>query len=439
MFSELIKRYKLAIAFLGDILIFFVSMVVVLYGRYGNKGFTKQFLIHRDPLLVVLVIWLVIFYISNLYTYKAFSNILEITRRLTVTLTLSFFVTITVFYIFSRFFELTPKANLVMFTVTFGILDIFWRYLLRKVFIQKNHRSNILILASSPLIKTVTEYINTHPQLGYSIFLFNSDINTLTEVIRKNAITAVIINGQSLKNNTVARILYGLLPRQVEIIMFTDFYESLFGCIPLSEIEEEWFIREITENKNIYESVKRLVEMILIIITAPITILLIVITGFLVALTSKGPIIYKQERMGKNNQPFILYKFRTMKIDRDGPLWTTEGDDRLTTVGKFLRYTHLDEVPQLLNVIKGDISFIGPRPERTKLVELYKQIPYYEVRHIIKPGIIGWAQLNYRPSTSLAEAEKKFQFDLYYLKNRSFILDLFIFLKTIRTIFLKTA
>ena len=124
-----------------------------------------------------------------------------------------------------------------------------------------------------------------------------------------------------------------------------------------------------------------------------------------------------------------------MKIGQAGPLWTVENDSRLTSIGRFLRHTHLDELPQLFNVLKGDISFVGPRPERTKLVTLYEQIPYYEIRHIIKPGIIGWAQLNYKASTSIDEAQKKFQFDLYYLKNRSFILDLFIILKTIQTIF----
>jgi exopolysaccharide biosynthesis polyprenyl glycosylphosphotransferase len=435
MLSEIIKRHKLNIAFLGDILVFFLSMLIVLYGRYGNSEFTAQFSVHKTPFIIVLILWLIIFYISNLYTYKAFHNILEITKRLTTTLVISFFITITIFYIFSRFFYLTPKANLVMFTITFGILDIAWRYLLMKVFIRKTNSSNVLMLASSPLVKTVTDHINNHPQLGYSIHLFNPNENNLIQAIKKNNITTIIIDGQSLKNEVTAKTLYRLLPKQIEIIMFTDFYESLFGCIPLSEIEEEWFIREITDNKNIYESVKRLVEIISVIITAPITIPIMIITGFFVAITSRGPIIYKQERMGKNNRPFILYKFRTMKIDQAGPLWTEENDTRITFIGKFLRHTHLDEVPQLVNVLKGDISVVGPRPERTKLVKMYEQIPYYEIRHIIKPGIIGWAQLNYKPSASVEEAEKKFQFDLYYLKNRSFILDLFILLKTINKVF----
>ena len=435
MIKELLKRHKLSIAFLGDILVFLLSITIVLYGRYGNSGFMAQFSVHKTPFLIVLILWLVIFYISNLYTFKAFHNILEITRRITTTLSISFFITITIFYIFSRFFELTPKANLIMFTITFGILDIAWRYLLMKVFIRKTNSSNVLILATSPLVETVTNHINSHPQLGYTIHPYDPNINNLIQAIKKNNITTIVIDGQSLKNDITAKTLYRLLPKQIEIIMFTDFYESLFGCIPLSEIEEEWFIREITDNKNIYESAKRVAEIISVIITLPLTIPIIIITGLLVGITSRGPVIYKQERMGKNNQPFILYKFRTMKTDQAGPLWTTENDSRITLIGKLLRRTHLDEVPQLLNVLKGDISVVGPRPERTKLVKLYEQIPYYEIRHIIKPGIIGWAQLNYKPSASLEEAEKKFQFDLYYLKNRSFILDLFILIKTIRTVF----
>ncbi len=435
MIKEIIKKHKLAIAFLGDIFVFFLSMAIVLYGRYGNSDLVAQFKVHFSPFLIVLVIWLLIFYIANLYTYKAFNNILEITRGVSITLLISFFITITIFYIFSRFFELTPKANLVLLTIIFCLLDIGWRYLLRKIFLQKVHRSNVLILTSSPLIKEVSDHINNHPQLGYSLQAFNGPFDTLRNTIRKDGVNLIIVDRQYLKNSEVIKTLYKLLPRQVEIMMFTDFYESLFGCIPLSELEEEWFLREITDNKSIYESAKRLLEVILIILTLVITIPLGILIGLLVKITSAGPIIYKQERMGKNNKPFILYKFRTMKVDHDGPLWTTENDNRVTFIGKFLRYTHLDETPQLWNVLRSDISFIGPRAERTKLVKLYEQIPYYEIRHIIKPGIIGWAQLNYKPSASLDEALKKFQFDLYYLKNRSFILDLFILLKTIRTIF----
>ncbi len=445
MLSELIKRHKLSIAFLGDIVVFALSMTIVLYVRYGifsnnigsfassfGNSFTTQFSVHLYPFIIVLILWLAIFYISNLYTYNAFGNLLEITKRVTTALLISFAFTITIFYIFSRFFELTPKANLIALAITFGILDITWRYLQRKIFIHKKYCSNVMMLASSPLTNEISEYIDTNPQLGYALYPFNTNMLKLAETIQKNSIAQVVVDGRFFKNNTVIKTLYGILSRSVEITSLTDFYESLFRCIPVSEIEEEWFIREITKNKSIYESTKFMVEIILIIATLPITIPLAIIIGILVATSSHGPIIYKQERVGKNDKPFTLYKFRTMKIDQDGPLWTVERDSRLTSIGKFLRHTHLDEMPQILNVLKGDISFIGPRPERTKLAKIYEVIPYYEIRHIIKPGIIGWAQLNFKPSTSIEEARKKFQFDLYYIKNRSFILDIFILLKTVR-------
>ena len=440
MFSELIKNHKLSIAFLGDIVIFFVATILVLCARYGNSQFGPQFSVHLYPFIVVLILWLFVFYISNLYTYKAFGNLLEISKRLSAALLVSFAMTITIFYIFSRFFELTPKANLILLTIAFGILDILWRYIQRKIYIQKRYRSNVLMLASSPLTKEIDEYIQANPQLGYALHFLDDekgDASDLTETIKKNSIAQVVIDGRFLKDNAVIKILYKILSKQIEITTLTDFYESLFRCIPLSDIEEEWFIREITKNKKIYDSTKYIVEVVVTLITLPITIPLFLIVSILVKTSSPGPIIYKQERVGKNNKPFTLYKFRTMKINMDGPLWTSEDDSRVTPIGKFLRHTHLDELPQLYNALKGDVSFVGPRPERTKLAKIYEIIPFYEIRHIIKPGIIGWAQLNFKPSTSVEEARKKFQFDLFYIKNRSFTLDLFILLKTARAFFVK--
>jgi len=322
-----------------------------------------------------------------------------------------------------------------LLTIAFGVLDILWRYGLRKIFIQKKFSSNILILASSPLVDDIARYIDINPQLGYKLYYFKTDISKLAENIKRDSINQVVIDSKFLRNNAVTKTLYGILSKQIEMTILTDFYETLFRCIPLSDIEEEWFIREITRNRKIYESIKYIAELALILFCLPITVPLMIIIGILVASSPQGPIIYKQERIGKNNKPFILYKFRTMKTGSSGPLWTDENDERLTPVGRFLRHTHLDEIPQLLNVLKGDISFIGPRPERTELAKSYEAIPYYDIRHMIKPGIIGWAQLNFKPSTSLEEARKKFQFDLYYIKNRSFILDLFILFKTARTLF----
>ena len=395
MFSELIKRHKLAIAFIGDIVVFFLSMLLVLYGRYGNGGFRDQLSVHLEPFSVVMVIWLAIFYIFNLYTYKAFGSAVEIARRLSTTLLISFSVTITIFYIFSRFFELTPKANLVMLAVTFGILDILWRYLLRKVFIRRQYRSNILMLTSSVLSQSMKEVIGqvkANPQLGYSFFQFDGNISTLARTIEDNSITQIIIDGKYLRDSTVTQTLYGILSKQIEMTSFTDFYESILGRIPLQEIEEAWFIREITRNRKIYESTKHLVEIILILITMPVVIPIFIIISIIVAMTFHGSIIDRQERVSRSDRPFTIYKFKTSDADEDEPS---------TFIGRFLRHTHLEEMPQLWNVARGDMSFIGPRPEHVDLARVYEQIPYYGIRNMIKPGIIGWAQLNYRPSEAI--------------------------------------
>ena len=167
--------------------------------------------------------------------------------------------------------------------------------------------------------------------------------------------------------------------------------------------------------------------------------LLLIIT-LAVKLTSKGAAIFKQKRVGKNGEEFTIYKFRTMKIDaeKNGPQWANYfNDNRATKIGKFLRTTHLDELPQLVNIIKGELSFIGPRPERPEFVEsLKKEIPYYELRHLTKPGVTGWAQINFRYGATVQEAYEKTQFDIYYIKNNSPFLDLSILLRTIKFLFM---
>ena len=161
------------------------------------------------------------------------------------------------------------------------------------------------------------------------------------------------------------------------------------------------------------------------------------VLAVLIFITSQAP-VYSQRRMGKNNREFTIYKFRTMKADAEkfGPQWAQNRDPRVTRLGQLLRSSHLDELPQLLNIFKGEMAFVGPRPERPEFVaELEQKIPFYNLRHQLKPGVTGWAQINYPYGASLEDAKEKLQYDLYYLKHRSLILDLTIFLKTLRSFF----
>ncbi len=187
-----------------------------------------------------------------------------------------------------------------------------------------------------------------------------------------------------------------------------------------------------------YDNLKRgfeiFISLVIFIVLLPLTILIVL----LVKITSSGPVIYRQIRVGELGKQFYLYKFRTMIKDAesDGPKWAQKSDERVTFLGKILRYSHLDELPQLINILKGEVSFVGPRPERPEFVaDLEKKIPYYQIRHLVKPGITGWAQVNYRYGASVADSNEKLKYDLFYLKNRSLFLDIIIMLRTLKFFF----
>jgi exopolysaccharide biosynthesis polyprenyl glycosylphosphotransferase len=187
----------------------------------------------------------------------------------------------------------------------------------------------------------------------------------------------------------------------------------------------------------IRRTVSFFVALIVLIICVP----LIPIIALAVKLSSSGPVFFRQERVGKNSTVFTVYKFRTMGRDAEagtGAVWASKNDPRVTRVGRFLRRTRLDEIPQLWNVLKGDMGFVGPRPERPEFVQwLSGKIPYYPMRHIISPGVTGWAQVRYQYGASLEEAKEKLAYDLYYIKHMSLALDLFIMFETIKTIVLR--
>ena len=222
------------------------------------------------------------------------------------------------------------------------------------------------------------------------------------------------------------------------------FYEEVFRKVPLKNVEESWFLEHISIRRNVYDDLKRIGEAILATLTGIIILPLVVFLALLIRISSRGPVIFSQKRVGAQNRIFTLYKFRTMRAlaadgsaETKGAEWAKSGDARITFIGRILRYSHLDELPQLWNIIRGDLSFVGPRPERPEFVSLLeKEIPYYDIRHLITPGVTGWAQINYPYGSSVEDSYEKLQFDVYYLKNRSLILDIAVILKTLRTLFI---
>jgi len=423
---------KKIIILLGDILILYGALILTLIFRYGPNYFGESFYAHLKPFSLIFVIWVVTFYLADLYKEKRLRINLATVQVFILTIIINIVISVILFYLFPSFFKLTPKTNLTIFSLIFGILDLGWRIILVKIYISSGLKDRLLIIGDSPIINEVINYLKNNPQIGYDVTAKN-DIN---HIIARDKINTIIIQAHLKKDPEIIKIIYQLLSSKIAVMDFATFYEMIFQKVPLEELEESWFIEKITTRRHLYDAIKKIIDIGLSLFLLIILLPLILIIAILTKLSARqGPVIYKQERVGAKNKFFTLYKFGTMRVDQ-GPLWTLKNDKRLTLLGRFLRYTHLDEIPQLYNILKGDISFIGPRAERRELAELYKQLPYYEIRHIIKPGLTGWAQLNYKPSASLEEAREKLQYDIYYIKNRSLILDVLILIKTIRLLFI---
>ena len=234
------------------------------------------------------------------------------------------------------------------------------------------------------------------------------------------------------------RDLLGCKLAGVRVTEYATFWERETGQVDLDEITPGWLaFSDGFHQSGLYEAVSRLldvaVSLTLLVLTLPLTL----VTAVLVKLESPGPLFYRQTRVGLHGKPFDVLKFRSMRADaeKDGPRWAAAKDNRVTRVGAVIRKVRVDEIPQVINVLRGEMSFVGPRPERPVFVEdLARRIPYYESRHEVKPGITGWAQINYPYGASYEDARRKLSYDLYYIKNRSLFLDAIIILQTVKVL-----
>jgi len=215
-------------------------------------------------------------------------------------------------------------------------------------------------------------------------------------------------------------------------------YERLAGKILVEDLKPSWLIfSDGFRVSRLRRAVKRVVDLLCALVVFVLSAPAMLLTAIVVRLESPGPILYRQERVGENGRVFTLLKFRSMRIDAEQgtPVWAKDGDERVTRVGRVIRVTRLDELPQLWNVLKGDMSFIGPRPERPFFVQqLAEAVPFYMARHSVRPGLTGWAQVKYRYGSSVEDAVEKLRYDLYYIKHLSLVFDMTILIDTVRVI-----
>ena len=297
------------------------------------------------------------------------------------------------------------------------------------------------MIGNEALAQKLAKEITNRPYLGYKLISLNIKQDLLSQIQEKKIDTLIVPHNLG-QDSYLTENLYHCLPARINFIDWAQAYEMICNKIPVAFVTQSWFLKNLREGeKGLYDKIKVGGDIILAGILLIITLPLWPLIALAIKLEDGQSIFYRQERIGKDDKPFLLFKFRSMRSEAEkktGPVWAKEKDPRITKVGQLLRSSHLDELPQMLNVLKRDINLVGPRPERPEFViQLAKEIPHYHIRHLIKPGFTGWAQIKFKYGRSVMDSQEKFQYDLYYLKNRSLALDLGILLKTFQLFFKK--
>ncbi len=444
---------KKIILLLGDVALLYLSLYLALSFRYLHfiSLFGVEMSKHFFPFSLIFLIWILIFYINNLYEINSTDNNIFFQKSLTsigVAGLLSF-----VYFYLTPQSTITPKTNLLIFIIFFTFLFFIWRQVFDLILKSHLTKTNIAIIGFNNEVKELIHEIKNKPHLGYKIKFIIDDnqkntlkiknipilnnIKHLDKLVTSNNLSNIIIAKNIHKNPKLRSALFNALPLKINIIKLTDFYENITGKIALESINETWFLENLNEgNKKIFDIFKRSYDLFFAFFILLFNFPFWPIIGLIIKIQSPGPIFFKQIRLGKNNKKFKIIKFRTMNVEKNDFSPTNKNDKRIFSFGSFMRKTRIDEIPQILNIIIGDMSFIGPRPEQPKLAKkLAKKIPFYYERNLVKPGLSGWDQISGEyHSPSYEDTVKKLQYDLYYIKNRSIYLDISIALKTISII-----
>ena len=331
-----------------------------------------------------------------------------------------------------------------------------WRLVFNQISGSMKLQERVLFVGTGDTARKVARQILDQHEFAYRVIGFiDDDASRIGERIVNPAIVGTPADiDRLIAEHGIDRIVVGMSDRRgklpveellrakmagVRVEDATTTYERVTGKILIDDLRPSWLIfSDGFRVSRVTRLMKRTIDLGLSVILAILSLPLMVVTALLVLIEDGRPIFYRQERVGENGRTFTLAKFRSMRKDAEKggkPIWAKDGDDRITRIGRFIRKTRLDELPQLWNVVRGDMSFVGPRPERPFFVDqLTKEIPFYQQRHTVKPGLTGWAQVKYRYGTSLDDAMEKLRYDLYYIKNLSVIFDLTIVFDTVKVV-----
>ena len=449
-------REQRTILLAGDLLVAILALMGGLY-FWGQKdawlNFSLDFLTQRVELWFYLlpVIWMI--FLVELYDLHRAKNLRQTTTGIAIACLAGI-----AFY--ALIYMISPKGSLPRWGIGFflifaSILTFLWRLVYIQIFTAQAFMRRVLVIGAGSAGETIAQaYNNLRPQPFLLVGFMDDDPTKvgkqiegfpvlagndhLLETIEKESITEIIIAISGGMQGGTFQTVLDAQEAGVEVVPMPAVYEELLGRVPVHHLESDWLIRSFVNEARVggfYEAGKRLIDILGGLVGMLIWLLITPFVALVILLETGRPVFYKQVRLGKGGRAFGIYKFRTMRqnAEKDGKVQLTqEKDERITPFGIFLRRAHIDEMPQFLNVVRGEMSLVGPRSERPEwIAEFQKQIPFYRARLLVRPGITGWAQVNYSYYATVEEMAIKLEYDLYYIKHRNMLMDLLILLRTV--------
>ncbi|BBO72925.1 glycosyl transferase [Desulfosarcina widdelii] len=439
----------------GEGLFIFFSVIISSWLLIGHEFFIEDHALLLKTLLISVVCQLFLYY-NDLYDLNVTDTYQELFIRLLQALGASAIFLAIIYFLFPAC--IIGRGIFILsicFVITFIVL---WRVGYTHVLNRGLFDKKIVLLGSGELAGNIAKEISDSKDCGYRIAAVVNGQN-IDEQRFKGVSARICKNGydglcKEAKELKIDKIVVAIEERRIgfpirqllqcrvdgiEVIEGTSFYEMLTGKLIVEKINPSWLIfsegfRKSWMRRVIKRTGDLLLSIIMLILLAPI----LIVVAILIKLDSKGPVFFSQERVGEKRKPYMVHKFRSMVQDAEkqsGPVWAQSNDSRVTRVGRFIRKWRIDEFPQLFNVIKGEMSFVGPRPEREFFVkELEEAIPYYGERFSVKPGVTGWAQVSYPYGASVEDAKEKLNYDLFYIKNMSIFMDMMVVMRTVKTV-----
>jgi exopolysaccharide biosynthesis polyprenyl glycosylphosphotransferase len=443
----------------GDLTAAILALIAALYfwAQPDWLKFSLQFLLERPPAWFYLLpfVWLLL--MIELYEPRRATHRDETFRGIAIAVLLILGLYLLIFFL-SAPGDPLPRRGVAGFIIAVALLTLIWRMIYISIFTTPRFMRRVLIIGAGQSGSALVHIIKqSWPPPFYLVGLIDDDpqksgegiegfpiicgSERLLDVIEAENITDLIFAISGELQASMFRAILQVEEHGVEVTTMPTVYEELLGRVPIFHLEADWILRSFVDQAHVngfYELAKRLLDIAGGLIGVLVFLLLFPFISLAVILDSGFPIFFTQNRLGQRGQTYAIYKFRTMDKDSeaDGVVRVTQhNDERITLVGKVLRKTHLDELPQFFNVLRGEMSLTGPRAERSELVEeLQQKIPFYRARLLVKPGMTGWAQINFGYAATVEDTAIKLEYDLYYIKHRNFLMDIVILLRTFGTI-----